>query len=71
MAKESVAVSDPYQQLHEEPEVGVDTKVQHISTPPHKDRQLAPCILPSDVSGSGNPPLSLGVSLGSEMGKLL
>lgn len=64
-------VSDPHQQLHREPEFWVDMEIQHISTPPHRERQLAPYILLPDLSGPGTPPASLGVSLGSELGKVL
>lgn len=44
------------------------TEAQHTSTPPHRDRQLAPCILLPDLSGSGTPPVPRGVALGSEWG---
>lgn len=64
-------VSESYQQLCGEPEFWVDTEAQHISTPPHRDRQLAPCTLLPDLSGSGTPPVPVGVSLGSEVEKLL
>lgn len=64
-------VRDPYQQLHGEPEFWVGTEAQLTSTHPHRDRQVAPCTLLPQLSGSGTPPVPRAVGLDSGLGKLL
>lgn len=78
IAKEPVTITDILiGSLHRKPEFGVDTEIQHISTPPAQETGSRHVATYSQTHQAWemwprkHRPVLLGVGLGSEKGKLL